>query len=207
MSQHREPAPSGASSRTRALPLLLVLTALLSCAASGVAGDSHHESDPPQFFVSCADGQKPTDNSVPCDVDDHADGTCTFGERGGEVFRVKVGQTKNFVNSCDVLTSFTCDPPVAIPPKIVELEDPSKPAKPKRWTSPHYSAHHSPGQCGRDSDCVPTSGNGCVARSDFPDLEDPNNVNVRCMCMKGPRFLGCVPRGTNWESFGRRLNR
>jgi hypothetical protein len=177
--------------------LAVVLLGLLTTAPVATAETE------PSFFVTCRDGQKPIVGTMPCDVDDHADGVCTFGERGGKNFRVPVGKTRTVANSCEAVGSFACDPPAPVAPHI--LYPPSSPksapvAEPKAKDSAATKKKRlGLGECHRDSDCVPTAKGGCLSRNTMWRLHDPYNTKVSCKCLTGPVWFGCVPRGSSWD--------
>jgi hypothetical protein len=82
----------------------LALIGLLALVGVAGAGDD----DEVTFTERCRDGQKES-GMVPCDIDDRADGTCTFGERGGKSIEVRVGKSSSVPNSCGVVGTFVCE--------------------------------------------------------------------------------------------------
>ena len=86
----------------------LALIALLGLASVVSAGEGRDDDTSDMTFTSvCRDGQTPVED-MPCDIDDHVDGTCTFGKRDGKSIKVRVGKSVTVSNSCGAVGTFVC---------------------------------------------------------------------------------------------------
>ncbi len=94
-----------------------VLFALVALAMPAAADD--HLGDP-QMISQCHDGQPPS-GKMPCDADEHADGTCTFGKRDGAQEAIPIGRSTKMLTSTGIVAEYTCVKPLP-PPSSEESE-------------------------------------------------------------------------------------
>jgi hypothetical protein len=80
--------------------IALALVGLLGLASVVSAGEGRDDdTSDVTVTVVCRDGQTPVGDES-CDIDDHVDGTCTFGKRDGKSIKVRVGKSVSVANSC-----------------------------------------------------------------------------------------------------------